>query len=241
MVLKYTVIKNFGFPPPKHSGRQLLRKFRVQKFYPKLRVFEPKLWVFEPKLRVFEPKLRVCKLKLRVFQTETLAFRTKISGFWKVVRFAKIFFVLPKLRVLIPGFFTTETSGYPDTREILEVSGENKWLCKPRLPNFGYLVQFFLLLLRLRANFRKFMEKPRFFSFISLQHKHLVQITGASKLKMQWVFKHKRWLFLIFSKENFKTKSFYYSKGISQKKVRWNADWFDLGKAEIRLKSRQYI
>jgi hypothetical protein len=42
----YTVIQNFGFPLPKHSGRQLLRKFRVQNFYLKLRVSEPKLRVF---------------------------------------------------------------------------------------------------------------------------------------------------------------------------------------------------
>jgi hypothetical protein len=35
----YTVIQNFVFPLPKNSGRQLLRKFRFQKFYPKLRGF----------------------------------------------------------------------------------------------------------------------------------------------------------------------------------------------------------
>jgi hypothetical protein len=37
----------------KFSGRQLLRKFQVQKFYPKLRLFEPKLRVFENRRFVF--------------------------------------------------------------------------------------------------------------------------------------------------------------------------------------------
>jgi hypothetical protein len=72
--INYCVIQNFGFPLPKHSGRQLLQKFQVQKFYPKLWIFEQKIRVFQPKLRVFEPKLRVFEPKLRVFRTETLGF-----------------------------------------------------------------------------------------------------------------------------------------------------------------------
>jgi hypothetical protein len=82
-----SVIQNFGFTLPKHSGRQLLRKFRVQKFYPKLRVFEP---------------------KLRVYRTETLGFRTETSCFWK----PKFRVFKPKLLVLQRFFFClTETSG----------------------------------------------------------------------------------------------------------------------------------
>jgi hypothetical protein len=78
----------------KYSGRQLLWKFRVQKFYPKLRVFVPKLRVFEP--------------KLRVFRTEFSGFPTETSCFWK----PKFRVFKPKLFVLQRFFFCpTETSG----------------------------------------------------------------------------------------------------------------------------------
>jgi hypothetical protein len=73
----YTVVQNFGFPLPKRSRRQLLRKFRVQKIYPKLQAFEPKLRVFEPKLLVFGPKLRV-------FRTETFVLSTRNFVFLKI-------------------------------------------------------------------------------------------------------------------------------------------------------------
>jgi hypothetical protein len=53
----YTVIKNFGFPLAKHSRRQLLRKFQVQKIYPKLLVFASKLPNLEPKLRFSDRNL----------------------------------------------------------------------------------------------------------------------------------------------------------------------------------------
>jgi hypothetical protein len=52
---------------------------------------------FEPKLRVFEPKLRV-------FENRSFVFLKQSCSFYKD------FFVLPKLRALIPGFFATETS-----------------------------------------------------------------------------------------------------------------------------------
>jgi hypothetical protein len=70
----YTVIQNFGFSLPKHFGRQLLRRFRVQKFYPKLRGFEPKLWIFELKLRFFYPKLRVFENRSFVFLNQSCLF-----------------------------------------------------------------------------------------------------------------------------------------------------------------------
>jgi hypothetical protein len=89
----YTVIQKFGFALPKPSGRQLLRKFRVKNFRPKLRRFEPKIRVFEQKLRVFENRSFV-------ILNQSCSFYKEYS------------FVLPKLRVLIPGFFATETSKY---------------------------------------------------------------------------------------------------------------------------------
>jgi hypothetical protein len=101
-----TVIQNFGFPLPKHSGRQLLWKFRVQKFY---------FGVFNRNFGSFEPKLRI-------FRTETSFFLPETSCIWKPefriflkqsFSFCKqIFFVLPILRVLIPKFFATETLEY---------------------------------------------------------------------------------------------------------------------------------
>jgi hypothetical protein len=42
--------------------------------------------------------------------------------------FKEFFFVLPKLRVLIPGFYVTETLEYRKF-EIIEFSGENELLC----------------------------------------------------------------------------------------------------------------
>jgi hypothetical protein len=98
------------FPLPKHSGRQLLPKFRVQKMYPKFRGFELKLRGFESKLRGFKPKLRVFRTETSGFRTETSGFRTETSCFHQ--KFRVFVFVLPKLRVLIPGFFVTETSEY---------------------------------------------------------------------------------------------------------------------------------
>jgi hypothetical protein len=90
---KYTAIPNFGFSLPKHTGKQLLRKFRVQKIYPKLRIFEPNFGFsnrnigfsnlfsgFQPKLRIFEPKLRVFELNFE-FSNWNLGFFNLNSGF----------------------------------------------------------------------------------------------------------------------------------------------------------------
>jgi hypothetical protein len=95
-----SVNQNFGFALPKHCGRQHLRKFRVQKFYPKLRVFLNRTFgFFEPKLRVFQPNFCVFENRSFVFLNQSCSFCKKNV-------------VLPKLRVLIPGFFATETSEY---------------------------------------------------------------------------------------------------------------------------------
>jgi hypothetical protein len=127
-----TVIKIFGFPPSKHSRRQLLQKFRVQKFYPKLRNFEPKLRVFG----FFEPKLRVSYPKLRVFENRSFVFLLNQS-----CSVCKDFFVIPKLR----NIKSIRSFGRAETREILEVSGENKLLCTRNLfikiLNFGLRIR----------------------------------------------------------------------------------------------------
>jgi hypothetical protein len=81
--VRCTVFQNFEFPLSKHSRRQLLRKFRVQNFYSKLRGFEPKIWIFEPKLWVFKPKLRVFEQKLRVFENRSFVILNQSCSFYK--------------------------------------------------------------------------------------------------------------------------------------------------------------
>jgi hypothetical protein len=60
--------------------------------------------IFKP---FFEPKLRFSYPKLPVFENRSFVFLNQSCSFCK-----EIFFVLPKLRLLIPGFFVTETSEY---------------------------------------------------------------------------------------------------------------------------------
>jgi hypothetical protein len=103
----YTVIQNFGFPLPKHSGRHLLRKFRVKNIHPKLQGCEPKLHGFEPKLRGFEPILRVCEPKLRGFEPILRVFEPKLRVFLKL----KFRVFKPKVFILQGFFFPNETSG----------------------------------------------------------------------------------------------------------------------------------
>jgi hypothetical protein len=113
----YTVIQNFGIPLPKHSGRQLSRKFRVQNFY-------PKLWVFKPKLRGFEPKI---ENRSFVFLNQSCSFckdffPTDTSG-----RFRD--FLRSKLRNIKSIRSLKRSFGWAETGEIIEVSGENESLC----------------------------------------------------------------------------------------------------------------
>jgi hypothetical protein len=70
VIHSYTqLFKNFRFPLPKYSGRQILRKFRVHNIYPKLR-------------------------GLNIgFSNRNFGFSNRIFGFWsKVVCFANKFF-----------------------------------------------------------------------------------------------------------------------------------------------------
>jgi hypothetical protein len=85
----------------KNLTLQLLRKFRVHKFYPKLRGFEPKLRVFRTKTSFFLPEIPC------FWKPEFRVFKPKLFVLQRI-----FFFILPKLRVLIPGFFATETSEY---------------------------------------------------------------------------------------------------------------------------------
>jgi hypothetical protein len=62
---------------------------------------------FNQNFGFFEPKLRFSYLKLRVFENRSYLFLNQSCSFCKY-----FFFVLPKLRVLIPGLFATETSEY---------------------------------------------------------------------------------------------------------------------------------
>jgi hypothetical protein len=118
-----TVIQNFGFPLPKHSGRQLLRKFQVQKFYPKFRGFEPKLRGFEPKFRDFEPKLPLSKHSgrqlLRKLQsknfTRNFGVLNRNFGFlnWNFEIFEpKLQVFEPKLCISYPKLFVFENRSF---------------------------------------------------------------------------------------------------------------------------------
>jgi hypothetical protein len=114
-IRSYTVIQNFGFPLPKHSRRQLLRKFRVQKFYP-----TSGFWTdtsgFRTETSGFRPETSG-------FQTETLGFFNRNFGCW----------FRDFLRAKIRNFKSIQSFlrsfGWAEIEKILEVSDENKLLC----------------------------------------------------------------------------------------------------------------